>query len=256
MRIILSLLFIFSACSDRATIKSKNGIDFLDKVTLELDKLDEKVWTVGKKRDAEVSMGVNLKISVPQIDDEGVNYLQRKYGIDTWVYKLTKLTRGSRSPIGFFKYDLRSISGVNDYVNINIYYHAASVSSDFRRFHCPAFDHRYRLSEFGLTQNKSPKRNQIYVRRKEVLNAKIEQVSFSPMIFSAGKSLIGNYKIEVALFNSNERRIYSQWFSAENSFVASREVLIDVPSCRGIKEENNPLPSSRAPRLEDLRIPK
>jgi len=256
MRKLLLLFIILTACSDRATIKSKNGIDFLDPVTLELDKLDEKVWTVGKKRDAEVSMGVNLKVSVPQIDDDGVSYLQRKYGIDTWVYKLTKLTRGSRSPIGFFQYNLHSISGVNDYVNINIYYHAASVSSDFRRFHCPAFDHRYRLAEFGLTESKEPKRNQIYVRRKEVLNARIEKVSFAPMIFSAGKSLTGNYKIEVALFNSNEKRIYSQWFSAQNSFIASREVQVDVPSCRGIKEENNPLPSSRAPRLEDLRIPK
>lgn len=257
MRIYFILsLFILISCDSRSPIKSRKGIDFADGVKLELSKLNEVKWVVGKKREAEVSMGLNLKVSVPQIGDEGVEKLKQKYGIDRWVYKVTKYTRGSRNILGFFSYALKSISGVNDYVNINLYYHAASVSGDFRRFHCPAFNHRYRLADFDLVESKSERRNQIYVRRKEQLNADISQVSFAPMIFSTGKSMEGTYQIEVAFFNSSDKRLYSAWYGADQNILVKNEALISVASCRGIKEEDNPLPSSRAPRLEDLQIPK
>lgn len=253
--LIIIFSFLLIACSDRTPIKSKKGIDFADGLEFELEKLNEKEWKVGKKREAEVSMGLNLKVGVPQIEEDGVELLRAKYGIDTWLFKVTKYKRGLRQILGFFQYDLKSISGVNDYVNVNLYYHSASVSSDFRRFHCPAFGHRLRLESFDLTEAKTKNRNQLYVRRKENLNADISKVSFAPMIFSAGQSLEGTYQFEVAFYNSSEKRLYSAWYGADYMVVVKAETLVDVPSCRGIKEEENPLPSSRTPRLEDLRLP-
>lgn len=253
---LLILLLVFSSCTKRTPIKNRKGIDFADGIELELSKLSEVEWKVGQKRETEVSMGLNLKVSVPQIDDDGVEKLLAKYGIDTWVYKVTKYKRGSRNILGFFSYALKSISGVNDYVNINLYYHAASVSGDFRRFHCPAFNHRYKLSNFDLETSKSQRRNQIYVRRKEQLVADISKVSFAPMIFSTGSSMEGTYRIEVAFYNSSQKRLYSAWYGADQMILVKNESKVDVKSCRGIKEENNPLPSSRTPRLKDLQIPK
>ena len=125
---VLISLLVLSSCTKRTPIKSRKGIDFADGIEFELSKLNEVEWKVGQKRETEVSMGLNIKVSVPQIDDDGVEKLLAKYGIDTWVYKVTKYKRGSRNILGFFSYALKSISGVNDYVNINLYYHAASVS--------------------------------------------------------------------------------------------------------------------------------
>jgi hypothetical protein len=256
MKLFLIGIALFTlSCTKRSEIKSRNGIDYLEGVSLELKDLSEVEWKVGKKRDAKVSMGVNLKVSVPQIEDDAVNYLLKKYGVDTWVFKVTQSKRGSIKPIGFFRYDLHSISGVNDFVNLNLYYHAASVSSDFRRFSCPAFNHRLRLREYGMVDGKYQARN-LFIRRSSVLNAQIDKVSFAPMIFSVGKSMKADYKVEVALYNSTDMRLYSSWIPAINSITIVDEIMIDVPSCRGVKEEENPLPSSRAPRLEDLRIPK
>jgi hypothetical protein len=248
-------LFISLSCTKRSEIKSRNGIDYIEAVELELSSVSEVEWKVGKKRDAIVSMGLNMKVSVPQVADKAVDYLLKKYGIDTWVFKVTQIKRGSQRPIGFFRYDLHSISGVNDYVNLNLYYHAASVSSDFRRFSCPAFDHRYRLSEYGTTDN-TKKTHNLFIRRGSVLNAKIDQVSFAPMIFSVGKSMKADYKIEAALYSSKDKRLYSSWVMSQNNLIVVNEIMVDVPSCRGVREELNPLPSSRAPRLEDLQIPK
>ena len=256
MKLLLIGAILFSiSCTKRSEIKSRNGIDYIEAVSLELKDLSEVEWKVGKKRDAKVSMGINLKVSVPQIEDDAVNYLLKKYGIDTWVFKVTQKKRGSIKPIGFFRYDLHSISGVNDFVNLNLYYHAASVSSDFRRFSCPAFNHRLRLSEYGIPDNKNKTHN-LFIRRAQSLNAKIDKVSFAPMIFSVGKNMVADYKVEAALYNSKDMRLYSTWIPAANNIAVIDEVMIDIPSCRGVKEELNPLPSSRAPRLEDLRIPK
>ena len=138
-------------------------------------------------------------------------------------------------------------------ITLHIFYHAASVSEEFRRFHCPAFDHRYLINNIKL-HKESADEFDLYVRKNLAIKGRISKPSFAPVIISAGLSLVGKYIVEIALYNSKEKRIYTPFKQLSNTIEISSEERVSVPSCIGIKEELNPLPSSRMPSIRDLEI--
>lgn len=255
MRIIFVITaFLFLACSKKVELGQKSGILFLKDVEVGLEDLDNVEWDIGKKREVRISKGMRFDVQVPKPTKKAANILYNKYGIDSWIYRVTKITRGNRQHLGYVGVATRSGTHITSAVTIHVYYHAASVSREFRRFHCPAFEHRRELREFEIKETSKSRRDEIYVRPGDQILGEVSRISFSPLIFSAGTKLEGTYLIEIALFNSAEKRLYSSWMPLDEHIEVTQEVLKKVESCIGVKEEDKPLPSSRAPRIEDLQI--
>ena len=246
-------IFLFSSCSNEIELGHKSGILFLKDVRIGASDIRNVPWEIGKEREEEISKGFKFDIEVPELSSDASKGLLKKHGVDSWLYKVTKITRGSRREIGLVAIDSRNGGKVTKSFTVQIFYHAASVSRDFRRFHCPAFGHRKKLEDLEM-RNYEPKRDEIYARLGEHVRAGISRLSFAPLIFSGGKSLEGKYLVEVALYNSKEQRTYSSWTPLMAYAEVTKETERRVKSCIGVKEEDKPLPSSRQLKIEDLQI--
>lgn len=248
------ILFLFTSCSEEIELRQKNGIAFLDNVNLKVEQVENVPWLVGQEREVEISKGFRFDVTVPQISKKASELLYKVHGVDAFLYRLSKINRGSRQHLGYVAINSRSSSHITKAFSANIYYHAASVSRQFRGFQCPAFDHRKELKDFSIKKKSSNGNIDIYARPKDFIRGEVSRLSFSPLIFSGGSELRGDYLVEVALFNSNSKRLFSNWYPLNQFISVSSEVNKRVKSCIGVKEELKPLPDSRAPRIEDLRI--
>lgn len=235
-------------------VKTNNGIDFLEDVYSEMTKAKDVEWDVGRKKDKTISRGFRVSTEVPRISDEAKTHLYEKYGIDSWIFKYSRIVRGRKDLVGNIYYHFNNISKSTDDFSLNIYYHASAVSERFRAFHCPAFDHRSKLPDIEIQSTKNITPKNVYVRTTTKEPSKVERLSFSPHIFSAGRSLIGDFIIEYALYNSKTKQLYSNWARVAGHIKIRSEQNVSLPSCLGIKEENSPLPESRRFKLQDLEI--
>lgn len=250
---LLTLLFLSISCTKWSEVTKGNGIHVIDEINVSVHTLKESDWKVGRKRGATVSKGFTAKIDIPKISKDGVKELYDAYGIDSWLYKVSKVSRGRKQQLGLIQFNLANITRNTNNLTIQIYYHAASISKRFRNFHCPAFDHRLYIDDIEL-ESDSDGKFKLYTRKKERVRGRISKPSFTPVIMSADRKMKGKYIIEIALFNSKNRYIYTPFQKLSNYIDVKKEVTVSVPSCIGIKEENKPLPESRTPSIRDLEI--
>lgn len=248
----IALFISLTACTKWYEVKEGNGVLYIDNVQSEIHSLKDVEWSVGQSKNKEISKGFVFKFDIPKLDEEGSEKLLKKYGIDSWIFRITKVTRGKNQILGQISYDFSNITRVSSDITVHIFYHAAAVSQTFRKFKCPAFNHRSKLNKYTV-QDKMIGPQDIFSKRGNLVPGRIEKPSFAPVIFSGDISLVGNYIVEYALFNSNEKKIFSKWHQANNYVDIISEDRIVLPSCSGIKEEND-VHNNSAPKPEEFRI--
>lgn len=250
---LLTLLFLSVSCTKWAEVQETNGIHKIEDINVSLH--SEKIieWKVGKKRGATVSKGFSFKVDIPKISESGRKTLFDKYGIDSWVYKITRMHRGRTQQLGLIMFDLGNMSRTTTDITIHIFYHAASVSQRFRHFHCPAFNHRLLIEDLDFEKTNHGEFD-LYTKKNKPVRGKVTKPAFAPVIFSGGRELKGKYYVEIALMNSKEKRLYTPFKKVSNYIEVDDEQTVSIPSCVGVKEENTPLPSSKGPSIRDLEI--
>lgn len=251
--ILLTLLFLSVSCTKWAKVEESNGIHKIENIKAEIFSEKDIEWKVGKKRGGTVSKGFSFKVSIPKIDEDGRETLLEKYNVDNWLYKISRIRKGRKQQLGLLSFDLGNMSRTTTDVTIHIFYHAASVSQRFRRFHCPAFNHRFQIDDLELDSDSLGEFN-LYTKRNQAVRGKITKPAFAPVIFSGGRSLEGEYFVEIALYSSKDKRLYTPFKRVSNKVKVEGEKKISIPSCVGVKEENRPLPSSKSPSIRDLEI--
>jgi len=253
---LILLILILSGCTKVHDLEKKNGIYYLSGVKAEIKEAKHISWDVGLKREIEVSKGVRLSVSVPIVSEDAKKVLYKKHGIDSWVFRFNRKRRGRVDPIGHVFYHFNNISTSTKAFPLNIYYHAASISHRFRYFHCPAFDHRFHLPDVNLSKREITLQEDIFVRAMPKVKSKVNRLGFTPLVVTAGRSMLGEYQVDFALYNSKTKQRFSMWFPVDKMLYINRELRRTVASCIGIKEENNPLPSSAPLDIRNLEIKK
>ncbi len=251
--LLLTILFLSVSCTKWAKVEESNGIHKIENIEAKLHSLKNVEWKVGKKRGATVSKGFQFKVEIPKIDSDGRDTLLERYNVDRWLFKVSRLNRGRKQQLGMISFDLSNMSRTTTDLTIHVFYHAASVSQSFRRFHCPAFGHRLFIDDLDLESDTQGEFN-LYTKRNQPIRGKITKPAFAPVIFSGGRSLEGKYFVEIALYSSKDKRLYTPFKRVSNTVEVDDEKTIPVPSCVGVKEEKNPLPSSKGPSIRDLEI--
>ena len=252
--IIFNFLILFLSCSKEYHLTSKNGIYFLNELYAEMDNSEEVSWHVGLKREIEISKGIRFYISVPKLEGDSINLLNKKYGVDSWLYRFRKIERGAKKDLGLYSISFNNISRNTKNFSVNLFYQAAAISKLFRNFHCPAFNHRFKIENYGISPRPNSDASSIYLRQVETVRAQVGQLRFSPMILPGGLNLAGKYIVDMAFYNSNKKQRFSEWFPINGVLDIQTELKKTVASCNGIKEENKPLPESRLPNLRDFEI--
>lgn len=248
----IGVLLVSFSCTKWHEVKEGNGILYVDDAQSAIHKAKEMDWEVGLKKDHTISKGIQFKFDIPKITSDDAAKLVNKYGVDSWIFKIIKSTRGRKQILGHIIYDLTNITRVSNDITVHVFYHAAAVSQTFRKFKCPAFNHRFRLDQFQITETPE-KYYDVFANRGARVPGALIRPSFAPVIFSGDLSLVGSYTVEFALFNSKEKKAFSRWYEANNRLDIITEDRVIVPSCSGIKEEND-LENIRPPKAEEFRI--
>jgi hypothetical protein len=238
MKILLLTLLLLSSCSKWFDVKSGNGQMYVSELTGEVFDLSVDKWSVGKDREIEVSKGFSFKVKIPKIKPKNAKKLFKKSKANAWIFRVTKIIRGSKNSIGHVLYDLENLGSVTDSISIFVYYHAAAMSSEFRRAKCPAFQHSKKIVDINLIST-GTKPTQLFAnRRTSYTSSTMERPSFTPIIFSGDKSLTGKYLIELALYNTKDKDLVSKWMPMNKMIEVESEIDIRIPSCNGVNTED------------------
>lgn len=252
--VIFSLIFMLGACTKVHEVKKKNGIYYLSEIESEITQLKHITWEVGLEREVEISKGIRVSVSVPVISDRTKNILYNKHGIDSWIYRFSRKRKGRSDALGYVFYHFNNITRSTKAFTLNIYYHAATVSERFRRFHCPAFEHRAYLPEISLEKKDTIFKDNIFVKTMPKIKSRVDRLGFTPLIFSAGRSMLGDYQVDMALYNTKTKQRFSGWLPVGKEIRVNAERKKEVASCAGIKEEDNPLPQSQPLDIRNLEL--
>ncbi len=248
------ILFTLLSCTKYNEVKKGNGLHYIENMYSKIDQVKEVNWKVGRKKNVDISKGLRLYVSMPNISPDGRELLEMKYGINSLIYRLNRVRRGASEPLGYFFFRLGNMTRTSKNFTLSLYYHAASVSKSFRMFHCPAFNHKFKLENFEINSSRMGDPQDMYVRGVGNIAAKATRLRFAPMITSGGLSLKGKYTLDFALYNEKTKNRYSKWQRVDGVLDITKEVTKALPSCLGVKEELRPLPESRLRSIRDLEI--
>lgn len=253
MKVLYLTFILLFGCTKVHDVIERNGIFYFEDISSEISDVKHVDWEVGKKREITISRGIRLSTSVPVISSSAKSALYSKYGVNAWVFRFNRTKRGRTEQLGHVYYHFDNISRSTKTFTLNVYYHASAVSKHFYYFHCPAFEHRLHLQDVDL-ESTNVKSESVYLRAMSKIRSKVNRLGFNPLIFSGGRSMLGTYDVEFALYNTKTKQRYSRWHKVEGKVVLTQEVSRSVNSCLGIKEENNPLPQSRPFDIRNIEI--
>lgn len=252
--LIILLLPLIYSCEKEYKVHQKNGILFIKDFQSEITKVKEVDWKVGRQREEVISKGLRVHISMPRIDQKGSELLKSKYGVDSYIFRFSKVTKGRPQAIGQFFFRFENMTRNTKDLSISLFYQAASISKEFRNHHCPAFKHRYKVDSFDIENRSNTDKTALYARMSGNVRGQVGQIRFSPTVLPGGLNLKGKYFVDMALYSSTKKQRYSSWLKVGKVLNVKREVSVNVPSCLGVKEEVRPLPESRIPTIRDLEI--
>lgn len=237
----LTLLLLFS-CTKYATFdKSAVGIQ-IQPVTMEISHLNEIEWNVGMKKEETISQSFTFIVDLPRIKTEDLDYLTETKNIDAWILRLI-VSRGSETQDLGSLYTLfrpRKISrgvpsGAPTSVTMKVFYAAAFASERFRMFKCPAFGHTKKISSMSITGDNEE--FDITIGQAVPYNEKSQLVELTPSAFNGGNSLIGDYYVEIAAYDSKRKMIISPFKRIPMHINVSEEKIVRVKSCDGVHME-------------------
>lgn len=238
----LIALLSFVGCTKSAAIKR-------DGVGVELTGLDwgiastaEGRWKVGKYLKNTVTKNLNFVLELPRIDGDDREFLATTYKIDAWLIRVFQANAQSRRMELVTLYapfvprtSARSAGQPMKSVAFNLTYAAAAMSERFRRFNCPAFSHNKRLDDWAVTGERTPV--SVVVQPQGSFNEKLKVSELVPMTLNAGNTLVGEYTIEVALFSTATKQIFSSFRELPQGLKVLAEDSIEIDGCAGVHEE-------------------
>lgn len=247
------ILFLFISCSKQVTVNKQNGIFYISDIDLSIGNARAIKWEVGLKREKIVSQGILLSLDVAHMKSSDQEKLISAYGIDSWIYRIIRKKNNRKEIIGHIELPFNKISSTTDDFTIQILYAAAIPSDKFRRFYCPAFNHRKLITDLKTLETPHDPFT-LYMSPNETIKSQTQTLEYINISFSGGTSLQGEYFTEIALYNRGNKKVYGKFHLLNGSVKIDKEKEVQIQSCVGIKEEVRPLPSSRKTRLQDFEI--
>jgi hypothetical protein len=205
--------------------------------------LNEIEWHVGKKKEEKVSQSVTFILDMPRMSEDDFQFLSEKKGIDSWIVRLIVQRRSEKQDLGSLytlfegKKQTRGVTtgGAASSVTLKIYYAAAYASERFRLLKCPAFGHDKKISSMNVAGDNSP--IDLVIGQSSPYDERSHLVELAPSAFNGGNSLIGEYFLEIAPYNSKTKTLHAPFKRVPQSVVISSENRVNVASCAGEHQE-------------------
>ena len=207
-------------------------------------------WKVGSLFKDTVSKGILIKVNLPRLNGTDIQILNTKYGVDSWIIRVSKDFSGRRQPLGEIYLPMQAPAlkrvSANALANFAVYYAAAAPSPRFENFQCPAFDHRKLIGNVDIQNRGIPWQNLAvgnfdYGSRE----MKLQKFSLDPITLNGGMSLLGSYIIELGIFSEREGIRKSGYVDFPEEIIVTDEKEVTVAGC-----ENSQIPSNDKETLD------
>jgi hypothetical protein len=239
---VLVLMLCFS-CSKQASI-SKDAVGIIiSPIKMDISHLNEIDWSIGMKKEAKVSQSFTFIVDMPSIKQEDLEYLTEQRGIDSWILRLIVIKGSDKQDLGSLYAMFRpkkvarssQSSKATSSVTLKVYYAAAYASERFRAFKCPAFSHNKKITKMGIEGTN--KDFSLTIGQTVPYNERSHLVELAPSSFNGGHSLVGEYYLEIAAYDSRKKIIHSEFKRIPMHVSVKEEKMIRVQSCDGIHPE-------------------
>jgi hypothetical protein len=242
-------LFIFLSsvgCSDNSEyFPGRQGSFVVKSEDLEITKVKVIKWRVGPLRRQVVSKGFIIKFDVPVLSKSNLKKMTKNSSIDSWLLTIMKKSDRGTSTIGrsYIPIKMAGIrKGSDERYNrlkqaiVKIKYAAASISSRFEKFMCPAFDHRFIIDSPEVEERGSREYNfsSSPIDNHRIVG-KIEPMGLGGFEINGGKSLEGEYYIEVALYSSKDKTRRSNFVRYNEIVKIANQNVVRLKGCASFK---------------------
>ena len=249
------LLLLASSCQDFSKfIKGERNITIIpNRVSISSSEVAD--WRIGPLRRQEVSKVLRIKLDFHQFETDHLQDLVKTIEIDSWIIRVKRKTLITSETLDTFYVPLLVPGrGKSDFRIkqvqagfLNLFYSAAAISTRFEKFQCPAFDHDKIITDFEVInvigREKAIRASKV---NANLMTGKLERYSYRPFPINAGKSMIGEYHFEIALYNTVEKLRKSNWFELHEAIKVSGEKAVAIKGC-----ENFKIPKNNS-RLDDI----
>lgn len=198
-------------------------------------------WKVGDFHSKTLSKGFLLKIALPKLGLDNITTILEKTKVDSWLVKLLRHNpNGEEIILGYIYlpfYHVNNLTGhrridVIESIYAKIYYASAAISSRLEGLKCPAMDHRKVIDEMETKKGKLER--EFYISYSNQFDDKPLATEILPNIFNGGSSLIGEYKVQIALYSFSTNVRYSEFVDLPGSVKITKEVEKPVEECNGV----------------------
>ena len=244
------LIFFFTGCvsEEVSEVIDKNGYFYISPKPAFISDSSVIDWNVGPLGRVSLSKGLLFKINLPHIPEEHLRNLINEYNIDSWIVNIRKKASGSIKSMQYFYIPIVNeasvlIKGSSSYrlsqkksFITRVYYVDAAMSERFENFSCPALGHNLVLKDAALLKRKSFNRFIVVQSKGGVpFKRKVVKYQVSGNKVNGGKSLIGEYSAEIALYNSKNKRLFSNFYDLQNVIKATVERAKSIKGCTNFK---------------------
>jgi hypothetical protein len=238
------VLFLLTAlsCTKKVQFDTKGVTPSLKDVRWEISNLNEGTWAVGSILRDIVSKNLTLVLSLPVLEEDDLEAIEKNYAVDSWLVKVIHKTKlGQRHHLATILAPFRSRMQTNFSANqtksiaFSLTYAAWATSERFRKFQCPAFSHRFRLKDFSVEDSETLMEFNISSIGKFPESYTVTELV--PPKITIAQSMVGDFYLEAALFNSKTKTLYSSFQQLPTHLVVREEKVVSVSGCEGIKQE-------------------
>lgn len=247
-----TFLFLTLSCTKQVELGFKGSNFFFKPAGMAITNVKTERWMVGPKRKQTVSKGITVQVTFPQFDRADLEKIANEQGIDSWLVKVRKRAFAVNTVLGYVYIPLvvPGTQGDNKFRRhqikkggFSIYYSAAAISKRFERLACPAFSHDRYINDVTI-DDRGISLDQVFGGSLEeaYVPAKVLEFSYSGNIFNGGASLVGDYSVEIALYNHKDKRRKSNFVELSELVRVTDERRDNVDGCEGVgipeKEED------------------
>lgn len=200
-------------------------------------------WHVGPLRRQLVSKGVVATIDFPELDRENLDKIVQEEGVNSWIIRIRKRAFSVNTTVGHIyiplvvpgtqadsKYRRHQLKRAA----VSLYYPASSVSKRFEYFNCPAFNHDKLVKGIAIEEVSSSIDTLFNsVVDKVYVQAPVVEFNYSGNILNAGESIIGEYEVDLALYNYKTKERLTNFSTLKQIIVVKDESRITINGCQG-----------------------
>ncbi len=243
--IIWILIFVSFSCSKEAEFKIRNKTVYLYVVDSGITEIEEVIWRVGPRRKQVLSQGVRIRFTLPLMNKELLKYLYKNRKANSWLIRLKRRTLTSSKVLGYFSLPFAGPVPGNPHkiyyqspkkAVLGVNYAASAISMRLSSLLCPALGHRKKITDLGVTPTTVRDRQLLTSTPadSDVIPAKVEQISYSPIVVNGGVAIKGDYYVDIALYQQSKKLKLSSWVTLENTGSVRMVEEVIVKGCKNI----------------------